>query len=148
MVEVEFWLPSSAEEGRAQTRDCAGVVGVVAIPLMSRLFHDRPNHPAAACGRGIPSSTKEGSRVADFRRETRKAANRCRHSLCLSFLCEADAQFPCLGGGECLRSLHQSAGVGSSRPTAPHPEASGFCPSREGIQLLIALHAARSPHHN
>ena len=58
----EFWLPSSAEEGRAQTWDCAGVVRVVAIPLTIRPFHDRSDHPAAACVRGIPSLSKEGNR--------------------------------------------------------------------------------------
>jgi hypothetical protein len=71
MVEVEFWLPSSAEEGRAQTRECAGVVGVVAIPLTIRPFHDLSDQPAAA--------------LSTFGEKTRRAANGCRGSLCLVF---------------------------------------------------------------
>ncbi len=45
----------------------AGVVGVPAIPILAWLFQDCSNHPAAACGCGCPSLSKEGGLLAEFR---------------------------------------------------------------------------------
>ena len=44
-----------------------GVVRVAQTPLLVWPFHDRSNHPAAACGRCFPSLSKEGSPRAEFR---------------------------------------------------------------------------------
>ncbi len=48
-------------------RSAAGVVRVAAIPILAWLFQDCSNHPAAACGCGYPSLSKEGSLLAKFR---------------------------------------------------------------------------------
>ena len=43
-----------------------GVVLVSATPLLIWFFGNGSNHPAAGCGRGFPSLSKEGSLNPDF----------------------------------------------------------------------------------
>jgi hypothetical protein len=74
-------LPSSAEEGmwRAAPQgwcDCCDPAAGAAPPI-------RSNHPAAVCGRGFPSLSKEGNFSAEFRdRNQTPALHKGAHLRC------------------------------------------------------------------